>query len=55
MRGFGGNNISISKRNVLTSNKKYLAFPSANNGILLLSMSNIIAKIIKRQVNKNYG
>jgi hypothetical protein len=49
--GFGGSNIPF-KRNLLTANRKFLAFPSTTNGILLLSLSVIGMKLQRRQNTK---
>lgn len=48
-------NNSNPKRNLLSSNKKFLVFPSASNGILLLSMTNMVNKLSKRQLLRNFG
>lgn len=51
MRGSG----IVAKRNLLTANKKFLAFPSASNGILLLSISVLTLKMQRRQSTKAMG
>ena len=51
MRGLNPN--SMTKRNLLTSNKKYLAFPSSSNGILLLSIQVMGMKMQRRQNSKS--
>jgi len=48
----GVNAANIGKRNLLTSNKKFLAFPSNTNGILLLSVTVMGMKLQRRQNNK---
>lgn len=53
MRGIGGPPGIVNKRNLLTNNSRFLAFPSPTNGILLLSMVNIIAKFNRRLNSKN--
>lgn len=45
----------VTKRNLLTANKKFIAFPSASNGILLISLSVLTIKMQKRQPNKAMG
>ena len=50
MRGLNGG--SMTKRNLLTSNKKFLAFPSSSNGILLLSVTVMGMKLQRRQNTK---
>jgi len=49
--GFGVSNMPV-KRNLLTSNRKFLAFPSSSNGILLLSLAVIGMKLQRRQNTK---
>jgi hypothetical protein len=53
MRGVNAGN--IVKRNLLTSNKKFLAFPSNTNGILLLSVTVMGMKLQRRQNNRAMG
>ena len=53
MRGSNAGN--IVKRNLLTSNKKFLAFPSNTNGILLLSVTVMGMKLQRRQNNRAMG
>jgi hypothetical protein len=50
--GVGGSSIPF-KRNLLTANRKFLAFPSATNGILLLSLAVIGMKLQRRQNTKS--
>ena len=50
MRGLNGG--AMTKRNLLTSNKKFLAFPSSSNGILLLSVTVMGMKLQRRQNTK---
>lgn len=52
MRGTGP---GMLKRNLLSANKKFLAFPSASNGILLLSLSVLGLKLQRRQSSKAMG
>lgn len=46
---------SASKKNLLSSNKKFLVFPSASNGILIISITNMVVKFQRRQTNKNFA
>jgi hypothetical protein len=50
MRGL--NPATTSKRNLLSANKKFLAFPSNTNGILLMSVSVMGMKLQRRQHNR---
>ena len=47
MRGLNQN--GVQKRNMLTSNKKFLAYPSTSNGILLFSVTVMGMKMQRRQ------
>jgi hypothetical protein len=50
MRGLS--QVQISKRNLLTASKKFMAFPSASNGILMMSVAVLGMKLQRRQANK---
>jgi hypothetical protein len=42
-----------AKKNLFSSNKKFLVFPSASNGILIISIPNMITKFQRRLATKN--
>ena len=52
MRSSGGN---LGKRNLLTGNRRFLAFPSASNGILLMSVAVVGMKLQRRQGGRAMG
>lgn len=43
---------SMTKRNLLTASKKFVAFPSATNGIVMMSVGVLGLKLQSRQVKK---
>ncbi len=55
---YGGlirNGSNITKRNLLSGNRRFLAFPSASNGILLMSVAVVGMKLQRRQGGRAMG
>jgi hypothetical protein len=48
MRGMGMGIGGIVRRTLLTSNNRFLAYPTPSNGIILLVLANVLAKMAKR-------
>ena len=44
---------TIGKRILLSAGKKFMAFPSVSNGILLMNITNIVNRLQKRQLNRS--
>jgi hypothetical protein len=55
MRGMTAGMTNGIRKNLLTSNNKFLAYPNTNNGIVLLSLPNMIVKMARRIQAKSYG
>jgi hypothetical protein len=55
MRGMGISGMPSVKRSLLTSNNRFLAYPTPNNGVILLVISNILAKMTKRIQNRAFA
>lgn len=47
--------VNVAKKNLLTSNNKFLVYPSPNNGVILLSLANIVAKMNKRIQTRSFA
>lgn len=43
------------RRSLLTSNGRFLAYPTPNNGVILLILSSLITKMTKRIQNRAVG
>ncbi len=52
MRGMGLAGLGSARRSLLTSNNRFLAYPTPNNGVILMVLSNIVAKMNKRIQNR---
>lgn len=52
MRGIGLGVSGMARRSLLTSNNRYLAYPTPNNGVILLVLANLLAKMTKRIQNR---
>lgn len=52
MRGMGMGISGTVRRSLLTSNGRFLAYPTPNNGIILLVLTNLLAKMTKRIQNR---
>jgi hypothetical protein len=48
MRGMGLAGVGSARRSLLTSNNRFLAYPTPNNGVILMVLANILAKMTKR-------
>lgn len=48
MRGMGLAGMGSARRSLLTSNNRFLAYPTPNNGVILMVLANILAKMTKR-------
>jgi hypothetical protein len=48
MRGMALAGMSLARRSLLTSNNRFLAYPTPNNGVILMVLANILAKMTKR-------
>ncbi len=54
MRGMTVGMANGIRKNLLSSNNKFLAYPNTNNGIVLLSLPNMVAKMTRRIQLKTY-